>query len=39
MKRGYPEFAWKQRFLDKITLNINDEMEDRTPIMDDDYEE
>ena len=28
MKRGYPAFTWKQRFIDDPDLNVNDAIED-----------
>ena len=32
MKRGYPIFTWKQRFIDEPNLNVNDAIEDTIDI-------
>ena len=32
MKRGYPTFTWKQRFIDEPDLNINDAIEDEVQV-------
>ena len=37
--RGCQELAWKQRFLDEPTLNIDDVVEDNTPMKNDGYNE